>query len=95
MELKFVSQEAYTQLVKKLDEIKEDLQTKDVKSPLKDIWLDIQEVCAILKISKRTLQQYRDTNTLSYSKISGKVYFKAADIQNHLENNYIKSKAKR
>jgi len=95
MELKFVSEDAYIQLIKKLDDIKKDLQTKDVKSPLKDIWLDIQEVCAILKISKRTLQQYRDTNKLSYSQISGKIYFKAADIQNHLEKNYVKSKAKR
>ena len=95
MELKFVSEDAYIQLIKKLDDIKKDLQTKDVKSPLKDIWLDIQEVCAILKISKRTLQQYRDTNKLSYSQISGKIYFKAADIQNHLEKNYVKSKTKR
>ena len=95
MELKFISEDAYIQLINKLNDIKEDLQTKDVKSPLKDIWLDIQEVCAILKVSKRTLQNYRDNKVLSYSQISGKIYFKAADIQNHLEKNYIKSKAKR
>lgn len=95
MEIKFISQEAYIQLINKLDDIKEDLQTKDVKSPLKDIWLDIQEVCTILKISKRKLQNYRDNYILPYSQISGKIYFKAADIQKHLENNYIKSKAKR
>ena len=95
MEIKFVSEDAYTQLIKKLDEIKEGLQTKDAKSPLKDVWIDIQEVCAILKLSKRTLQKYRNNNVLPFSQISGKIYFKAADIQKHLENNYIKSKAKR
>ena len=95
MEIKFISEDAYIQLIKKLDDIKKDLQTKDVKSALKDIWLDIQEVCAILKVSKRTLQNYRDNNVLPYSQISGKIYFKAGDIQKHLENNYIKSKAKR
>lgn len=90
MELKFVSHEAYIQLVKKLDEIKHHIDSSSLKSPLRDIWLDIPEVCALLKISKRTLQSYRDNNKLPYSQISGKIYFKAADIQKHLEKNYHK-----
>jgi len=57
---------------------------------LKDTWLDIQEVCFLLKISKRTLQTYRDKGILPYSQVNGKIYFKAADIQKHLEKNYRK-----
>jgi len=92
MELKFISNEAYTQLMKRLDEIEELLDTlSDKKRPLDDIWLDIQEVCVLLKISTRTLQSYRDNRKLSYSQISGKIYFKASDIQKHLEKNYYKS----
>lgn len=30
-------------------------------------WLDNQEVCEILNISKRTLQTYRDNGTLPFS----------------------------
>ncbi len=90
MEIKFISEDAYIQLIKKLDDIKKELQVKDAKSPLDDIWLDIQEVCVLLKISKRTLQSYRDNKILPYSQISGKIYFKASDIQHHLEKNYHK-----
>jgi hypothetical protein len=36
-------------------------------------WLDHQDVCLKLKISKRTLQTLRDNGTLAYTKI-GKPY---------------------
>lgn len=90
MELKFVSDQAYTQLMEKLEEITEYLDQNYRKTPLTDIWLDIQEVCMLLKISKRTLQSYRDKRILPFSQISGKIYFKASDIQKHLEDNYHK-----
>lgn len=90
MELKFVSHEAYSQLMNKLEEITSFLNHQAKKTPLEDIWLDIQEVCLLLKISKRTLQSYRDRRILPYSQISGKIYFKASDLQKHLEDNYHK-----
>jgi len=90
MELKFVSDQAYTHLMSTLEEIKEYLKDQKRKSPLDDLWLDIQEVCMLLKISKRTLQYYRDRKILPFSQISGKIYFKASDIQKHLEDNYHK-----
>lgn len=78
--------------MERLDEIEELLDSLSVKKrPLDDIWLDIQEVCVLLKISTRTLQSYRDNRKLPYSQISGKIYFKASDIQKHLEKNYYKS----
>ncbi len=95
MELKFVSNDAYSQLMKKLDGIEKHLGKESMRKPLDDIWLDIQEVCILLKISTRTLQVYRDDRKLPYSQISGKIYFKASDIQKHLEKNYVKSRRKR
>jgi len=44
-------------------------------------WLDNQEVCQLLNISKRTLQTLRDNGTLAYTQISHKVYYKPEDIQ--------------
>ena len=90
MSLKFISDDAYNHLLRKLEEILDYVAASKRKNPLDDTWLDNQEVCSILKISKRTLQTYRDTGMLPYSKINGKVYFKAADIQNHLLSNYNK-----
>jgi hypothetical protein len=52
-------------------------------------WLDNQEVCMMLKISKRTLQTYRDNGTLPYSQINHKMYYKSEDVEwvlNQLKN---------
>jgi len=52
-------------------------------------WLDNQEVCLILNISKRTLQNYRDNGTLPYSQINHKMYYKSEDVEqvlNRLKN---------
>ncbi len=49
-------------------------------------WIDNQDVCFILNISPRTLQTYRDTGKLSFSKINHKVYYKRLDIQKLIEN---------
>lgn len=44
-------------------------------------WLDNQEVCQILNISKRTLQTYRDNGTLPHTRIGHKIYYKAGDVR--------------
>ena len=59
-------------------------QNKELKK-----WLDNQEVCMILNISKRTLQTYRDNDTLSFSQINHKMYYKPEDVEqvlNQLKN---------
>jgi len=44
-------------------------------------WLDNQDVCQLLSISKRTLQTLRDNGTLAYTQISHKMYYKPSDVQ--------------
>lgn len=44
-------------------------------------WLDNQDVCVILNISKRSLQNYRDNGTLPYTQIGHKMYYKPDDIE--------------
>jgi MerR family transcriptional regulator, repressor of the yfmOP operon len=55
-------------------------------------WLGSEEVCRILRISNRTLVNYRVRGILPFSQISRKIYYKADDIQKHLDNHYIKAK---
>jgi hypothetical protein len=43
-----------------------------------DKWLSGREVCALLGISIRSLQNYRDSGKLDYS---NKLYYKSADIE--------------
>lgn len=47
---------------------------------LKD-WLDNQDVCEMLGITKRTLQSYRENGLLPYSRREHKIRYKPADVQ--------------
>lgn len=55
-------------------------------------WLDNQEVCQLLDISKRTLQTYKDKGLLTASCINRKNYFKYADVAQLLQQGYKHSK---
>jgi MerR family transcriptional regulator, repressor of the yfmOP operon len=55
-------------------------------------WLISEQVCALLRISGRTLISYRQRGILPYSQIGRKIYYKESDIQEYLEKHYIKSR---
>src|SRR5690606_2357262 len=59
-----------------------------------EIYLSGEEVCKLLHISKRTLQQYRDDSILPYVQIAGKIIYKESDILTILERNYVSAKPK-
>ena len=54
-----------------------------------ETYLSGEDVCQLLHISKRTLQQYRDDKILPYIQIGGKISYKESDILTILEQNYI------
>ncbi|PZP40755.1 MAG: DNA-binding protein [Pseudopedobacter saltans] len=60
-----------------------------------EIYLSGEDVCKLLHISKRTLQQYRDDKILPYIQIGGKIIFKETDLMSVLEQNYISNKTDR
>jgi hypothetical protein len=91
MEVITMESEAYKSILQEFIEIKTIVKEKQRLQPLTDIWLDIQETCQLLKISKRTLQFYRDKGMLSFSQIQGKIYFKASDIELLLQKHYHKA----
>lgn len=92
MDLKVLSNEEYDRIIEKLDTIISLFNEKSKKSGdlLSERWLDSSEVIRALKISNRTLQNYRDRNMIPFSKIGNKVYFKASDIERFLADHYIK-----
>ncbi|MGA2408431.1 MAG: helix-turn-helix domain-containing protein [Bacteroidales bacterium] len=57
-----------------------------------DTWLSSEQVCALLRISVRTLVSYRQRNILPFSQIGRKIYYKASDINDYLERHYIKAR---
>ena len=53
-----------------------------------EVYLTGEEVCSQLRISARTLQEYRNLGTLPFYKIGGKILYKQSDIQTMLERHY-------
>ena len=53
-----------------------------------EVYLTGEEVCSQLRISTRTLQEYRNSGTLPFYKIGGKILYKQSDIQTMLERHY-------
>jgi MerR family transcriptional regulator, repressor of the yfmOP operon len=85
-----ITSDAFQVIADNIAEINKKIDNSNKQQLLSDNWLDIQEVCLLLKISKRTLQSYRDNGVLPFSQIGGKIYFKAADIEEHLNSHYVK-----
>ena len=90
MEVITFATDAYNEIRDCLLNLQNDIKKIQRLNPLSEMWLDISEVCQLLKISKRTLQSYRDLGVLPFSQIAGKIYFKASDIDKYLNDHYIK-----
>jgi len=86
-----ISEQEFNEIQRKLDSITESILNASAKNQLVEKWLDNAQVCIILKVSSRTLQNYRDNGILPFSQIGNKIYYKAEDIDKHLESGYLKS----
>jgi len=67
--------------IKELLEMTETATRKYIPIFKEERWLDNQEVCLMLNITKRTLQTYKDKGMLPYSKLNRKNYYKLSDVQ--------------
>ena len=96
MEIICMEKQTFDELVVRLSMIEKKVtgicsQTKD--AGLKK-WMDNQEVCGILRISKRTLQVYREKGLLPFTRIKNKFFYKPEDVQSLLESSYHPQKKK-
>ena len=70
------------------EKINEELIRQGKEFQLKSTWLTSEQVTALLSISRRTLQNYRDNGTLGFSAVGKKFYYRAAEIRELLERHY-------
>ena len=54
-------------------------------------YLNNNQVCQMLHLSQRTLQDYRDKERIAFYKLEGKILYKLSDIEKMLEDNYYKA----
>lgn len=53
-------------------------------------WLDNEDVCRMLNISKRTLQSYRDNGVLAYTQVDRKIYYSVTEVNRFINDKKIK-----
>jgi excisionase family DNA binding protein len=90
MQVITIESQAFQKLVDQLEAIQQKLNKEKSTTPLSDIWMDNQDVCELLHVSKRTLQHYRDSGKIPFSQIGAKIYYKASDIDEFLNQHYKK-----
>ena len=90
MEIICIDKRTFDELVVRFSMIEK--KVTGICNPAKDAglkkWMDNQEVCEILRISKRTLQVYREKGLLPFTRIKNKFFYKPEDVQNMLESSY-------
>ncbi|NDV79434.1 helix-turn-helix domain-containing protein [Dysgonomonas sp. 511] len=89
MEIVAIEKRTFDLMKKQFDDFVKQVEKLCNNNP-KTEWLNNEQVCGMLNISKRTLQSYRDNGTLSYSQIGHKCYYKQSDIENLIEQSQIK-----
>ena len=85
----------FRQIIEKLEIIEAMLVKITTKKDLlkNEELLDNADMCALLGITKRTLQRYRQKGVLPYYMMKGKPYYKAGEVRDSLkrimkDNNY-------
>lgn len=73
--------------IREIEEKSETISRRNEDIGLKK-WLDSQDVCNILGVSKRTLQTYRDKGLLPFSRIRNKLFYRPEDVENLLQSSY-------
>ncbi|WP_195289609.1 helix-turn-helix domain-containing protein [Alistipes finegoldii] len=53
-------------------------------------WIEGEDVCRILTLSKRTLQTYREKGIIPYTCIGGKIFYRRNDIAIFLDSKTVK-----
>lgn len=59
-----------------------------------EIYLTGEDVCNILHITARTLQEYRTQRLISFISLPGKTLYRQSDIERMLNENYVQMKKK-
>lgn len=76
-----IEEKAFKMMKRCFETFAREIEELCASSKVNEKWLDNQDVCQLLQISKRTLQYYRDYGKLPFSMIGGKCYYKISDIE--------------
>lgn len=81
------AEEMLNKIHSRISELALNVKTKQHLEP-QDVFFDNQEFLQLMNISKRTAQVWRDSGYIGYSQMGNKIYYRLADIQDLLKENY-------
>lgn len=84
---RFWLEEMFKKLMERFDRLDEKLEVKQqAVHPLDgDKLLDNQDMCQLLGVTKRTMARYRQKKLVRYYTISGRIWYKASEVQDFLK----------
>ena len=90
-ELILADRELEVGFIGQLDALLEGIERMDANckaSPSNEQFLTDKEVSAWLKVSRRTLQDYRNNGMIAYYQLGGKILYKESDIEKMVMSGY-------
>lgn len=79
----FVYPEEIQLLLSKLESIERSL--RKIHPYIEDPILDTEDLMKLLKISRRSLQTWRDTGLIEFSQVNGKFFYRVSSVNKLLE----------
>lgn len=78
-------------LLSRLNEIAVQFKNPPQKFPFRERYIDVQELCELLRISKRTAYDHVQKGLLGTTHLSknGKIYFLSSEVEKFLKENYV------
>ncbi|MFH0761434.1 MAG: helix-turn-helix domain-containing protein [Bacteroidota bacterium] len=52
-------------------------------------WLTTAEAADYLRVTSRTMQNYRDRGMIPFSQVGSKIYYKPSDLEEYLQQHYV------
>jgi hypothetical protein len=90
MEIIAIEQKTFEQMIQSFESFANQVKTVCGNERSNENWLDNEAVCRLLTVSQRTLQSYRDNGILPYSQIGHKCYYRAADVEQFINEQQTK-----
>jgi len=91
----FIDKEYLDQWMQRIMERFDLLENRFVKPPERkrptykgEILFDNQDLCMMLNVSKRTLQQYRSTGWLPFERINQKTFYLQSEVEKFIEEHF-------
>jgi len=81
MEIVIIEKKTFEQIIGSFQDFAGQVKSLCENESNSERWLGNDAVCKLLRISKRTLQSFRDNGTITYSQIGHKCFYKASDIE--------------